>query len=490
MFEVLLERSAAGEALDRMTAAVRAENAAGARRLEAIADLYEIRAPGADVERLNWAIDGYAGLAAEVAVGLGISRSRADAQLRVAIALRDRLPAVATVHLSGEVDYRLVTTVINRTDLVDDPARLGVIDVQIAAKLLEWMRLSGPVQEQRIDEVIARSDPAGVRTPGPARDKRRVDVAPAPGGMSDVWARVEAAAGAAFDTLLDTMADSVCADDPRTKHQRRSDAILAIGLGTALACECGNAACPAADPGRPAIAGRFVIHVIATPATLTADPHAPGYLPGHGVLPADQVTALVRAGAAVKDIPVPAPEAEPGYRPSTALAQFVRTRDLTCRFPGCAVRAEYCDLDHTVPWPGGPTHPSNLKCLCRFHHLLKTFHDGWTDTQYPDGTVAWRTPTGQVHTTTPEGAHWFPVLATPTGTPAVHAAEPPSPLRGLKMPRRGQTRTAEHTQRVTHERGTNRERLNQRQAERRLLAWQLEDHLYEQAALDDTPIPF
>jgi hypothetical protein len=58
------------------------------------------------------------------------------------------------------------------------------------------------------------------------------------------------------------------------------------------------------------------------------------------------------------------------------------------------------------------------------------------------------------------------------------------------MPRRRQTRTAEHTRRVTHERGTNRERLNQRQAERRLLTWQLEDHLYEQAALDDTPIPF
>jgi len=39
-----------------------------------------------------------------------------------------------------------------------------------------------------------------------------------------------------------------------------------------------------------------------------------------------------------------------------------------------------------VPYPLGPTHPSNLKCLCRKHHLVKTFW-GWRDQQLPDGTV-------------------------------------------------------------------------------------------------------
>ncbi|SCX16739.1 HNH endonuclease signature motif containing protein [Mycolicibacterium fluoranthenivorans] len=489
MFETLLDRSAAGEALDRMTAAAREENAAGARRLEAIADLYEIRAPGDDTERLNWVIDGYAGLGAEVAVGLGISRSRADAQLKLAIALRDRLPAVATVYLSGEVDYRLICTVITRTDLVDDPARLAMVDRAVAAEILGWVRLSGPAQEQRIDEVIARADPVGVRTPTPARDKRRVDIEPLPCGLADIWARVDATAAAALDALLDTMADGVCADDPRTKDQRRSDAILAIGMGTALACLCGSGACPAADPGRPATASRLVIHVVASPATVAGDPHAPGYLPGYGLLPADQVATLAPT-ATIREVQIPPDAAEPGYRPGTALAEFVRTRDLTCRFPGCAIRAEYCDIDHTVPWPAGPTHPSNLKCLCRFHHLLKTFHDGWTDTQYPDGTVEWRTPTGEVHTTRPEGAHWFPHLATPTGVPAVAPVGQPNPLRALKMPRRTRSRAEEHTQRVAEERGINRERINRHDAERRLLAWQLEDHLYEVAALDEEPIPF
>jgi hypothetical protein len=80
-----------------------------------------------------------------------------------------------------------------------------------------------------------------------------------------------------------------------------------------------------------------------------------------------------------------APEA--GYTPSAKLAEFVRCRDLTCRAPGCDRPAESCDIDHSIPFgDGGVTHPSNLKCLCRLHHLLKTFW-GWRDKQLPDGTV-------------------------------------------------------------------------------------------------------
>ncbi|OBI23828.1 hypothetical protein A5711_10020 [Mycobacterium sp. E2238] len=73
--------------------------------------------------------------------------------------------------------------------------------------------------------------------------------------------------------------------------------------------------------------------------------------------------------------------AEPRYIPSARLADFVRCRDLTCRAPGCDRPAVDCDIDHTIPYAdGGPTHSSNLKCLCRQHHLLKTFW-GWRDEQ-------------------------------------------------------------------------------------------------------------
>jgi hypothetical protein len=57
---------------------------------------------------------------------------------------------------------------------------------------------------------------------------------------------------------------------------------------------------------------------------------------------------------------------------------------------GCDKPAWSSDIDHTVPYPLGPTHASNNACYCRFHHLLKTFwggEGGWYDRQLPDGTV-------------------------------------------------------------------------------------------------------
>ena len=53
------------------------ENAACARRLEAMGELYARRAPEDDDERTGWLVDGYESLAAEVAAELGISRGRA-----------------------------------------------------------------------------------------------------------------------------------------------------------------------------------------------------------------------------------------------------------------------------------------------------------------------------------------------------------------------------------------------------------------------------
>ncbi|MDF2830167.1 MAG: hypothetical protein K0R01_3450, partial [Mycobacterium sp.] len=39
---------------------------------------------------------------------------------------------------------------------------------------------------------------------------------------------------------------------------------------------------------------------------------------------------------------------EPRYTPSRKLAEFVRCRDLTCRFPGCSQPATETDIDHTT----------------------------------------------------------------------------------------------------------------------------------------------
>lgn len=97
------------------------------------------------------------------------------------------------------------------------------------------------------------------------------------------------------------------------------------------------------------------------------------------------------------------------YAPSAAQVRFVRARDRHCRFPGCARPAEYVDLDHVVPRDhddpaaGGPTCVSNLVCLCRRHHRLKTHAPGWVFAMDADGTLRVTPPGGPTRTTRPAG---------------------------------------------------------------------------------------
>jgi hypothetical protein len=92
------------------------------------------------------------------------------------------------------------------------------------------------------------------------------------------------------------------------------------------------------------------------------------------------------------------------YRPAPAQDRFVRTRDRTCRHPGCDNSAAWADLDHVVPHAqGGDTDCANLCCLCRRHHRLKTHARGWRFVMAPDGTLSVTTPSGITRITTPPG---------------------------------------------------------------------------------------
>ena len=173
---------------------------------------------------------------------------------------------------------------------------------------------------------------------------------------------------------------------------------------------------------------------------------------------------------------------ESGYRPSAALAQFVRCRDLCCRFPGCDKPAEVCEIDHTIPYPVGPTHPSNLKLLCVFHHLLKTFYigaDGWADKQLPDGTVIWTAPTGHMYTTKPGGTCSSRNWRCPRASSWSRKPPGRGHHRGVMMPTRRRTRTQDRAYRIDLERQHNAARIARKQL---LLA--------ERIARDDKPPPF
>ena len=184
---------------------------------------------------------------------------------------------------------------------------------------------------------------------------------------------------------------------------------------------------------------------------------APGVIIGGPILPGP---VLARAARTATIVPIIHPgNAPPEQRrtPSQALADFVRCRDLTCRFPGCPVPATECDIDHTIPYPIGPTQASNLKCVCRNNHLLKTFWGGpggWRDRQLPDGTVIWTAPGGQTYTTHPGSRLLFPSLCEPTA-PVTATEVPTAHTTGLTMPRRKSTRTQARQQRINDERRLN-----------------------------------
>lgn len=171
---------------------------------------------------------------------------------------------------------------------------------------------------------------------------------------------------------------------------------------------------------------------------------------------------LIRGGATVRHVRQPSDQPEPGYRPSAALAEFVRFRDLTCRFPNCDVPAEFCDIDHTIPWPLGPTHPSNLKCTCRKEHLLKTFWEGWSEIQFPDGTVEWTSPTGNTYVTHPGSRVFFPQWDVTTSPLPPPKEADPSHARTLMMPTRRRTRAQDRARYVRRERALNDARVAER----------------------------
>ena len=184
---------------------------------------------------------------------------------------------------------------------------------------------------------------------------------------------------------------------------------------------------------------------------------------GGGTVPAPLLAELRRIGVAVRPVLTAAEvTATPAYRPTAGQQRFVRTRDVTCRFPGCAHPAEFCDVDHTIPYgANGLTHPGNLKALCRKHHLLKTFwvgRGGWTDEQRADGTVVWTTPTGRRVTVPPGSQLYFPDWDTSTPTPAapIVAESGSTADRGLAMPRRRRTRAQQHRATIAAERERNR----------------------------------
>ncbi|MDY6996217.1 MAG: DUF222 domain-containing protein [Actinomycetota bacterium] len=473
----MFESMFAGVADDALVGTIedlrRQEAVIAARRLAAIAELVH-RTVDEDDERGRWAFDPWDGTAARVGAALNIGHRRASGQMHQAVALRDRLPAVAELFRRGDIDARLVSQLTWRTNLIDSDELIAVVDTQLAAAAARFGPLSQTKLQTAIDAVIAAHDPDAVRRSRDRLRTRELNIGACDDAdeVTAIWGRLSATDAAVLDRKVTAMTRQVCDADPRSSGERRADALGALANDNdRLVCRCGDPHCPSAGE-QPS--SNVVIRVIAdraavddARAVIAAEKDAPAVrrrgtalLAGKGALPAVALAEAIRGGATIAPLAPPGTEAEPGYRPSTRLAEFIRARDLFCRFPGCDVPAERCDIDHVTPWPAGPTHPSNLHCKCRTHHLMKTFYGGpggWRDVQCPDGTVIWTAPDGRSYMTRPGSRLYFPAWdITSADLPRPSANAPPGPGRTAMMPRRQRTRAAEAAARVRAERELNR----------------------------------
>jgi hypothetical protein len=174
---------------------------------------------------------------------------------------------------------------------------------------------------------------------------------------------------------------------------------LALATGHLGGCSCGQSL--NGQHRRP-----VTVQVTVPLTSLLGLDEQAGELTGYGPIPAETARRLAAHGTwrrLVTD-PVTGVLLDYGrarYTPPPDLVDHVTARDRTCRWPGCDKPAVGCDLDHTLPYPHGPTAAGNLGPFCEQHHIGK-HHSRWTVRQPEPGRFEWTSPTGHTYTVTPD----------------------------------------------------------------------------------------
>jgi hypothetical protein len=330
----------------------------------------------------------------EIRAALRLTRRAADHHLDIALALRDRLPAVLAALKAGDIDQRRAVVIVTGTShLTDDTARA------VAAKILPWAsRLTTGQLRERRRRMAIEADPESAATRyEQAVDQRRIELEATDDGTADLMildapADLAAAARRHINQIAKSLRKP---DEPRTIDQLRAD--------VALDLLCGRH--PSYQPSTTKREGSVNLTVDLTTLTGLAD--HPGDLAGYGPVIADLARQITlrqhdttwRYTITHPDSAQPIATGITRRRPTAGQHRTITATHPTCVFPGCRMPAIDCDLDHRTAWTDhGPTTEDNLAPLCRHDHRLKHEH-GWTLARLPDGDHQWTSPLGHTHTT-------------------------------------------------------------------------------------------
>lgn len=357
----------------------------------------------------------------EIAARLHISGRDAVARIGTG-ALLASLPLTRAALSEGRIDLRRARVITDGTAaLTPDVARGVEAAVIDRAQHLPAARLKPLVARA----AIACDPAAAAAREQRARAERRVVITPVSDGMAELWALLPATDALTIKTAITAAAradkaravkDRAVKDraekagaglgrhsDDRTMDQRIADALVApfahtlatgelVGTGLRLAEHRGKAA---------------ELHVTVSAETLMGISDAPADLAGYGPISAGAARALAPDARWRRVLTNPVDGtvldvSRDTYRPTADMTRHTETAAQRCSFPGCGWNAEACDLDHIVPFPHGPTTPTNLTPLCRRHHRLKS-SPGVTVKRTPKGRLRWLFPSGHESTTDPPG---------------------------------------------------------------------------------------
>ncbi|EFV14418.1 HNH endonuclease signature motif containing protein [Segniliparus rugosus] len=335
----------------------------------------------------------------ELAPALGVSSGEAKAMLVFAENMTEHYPEFGAKLARGEVTAKTARLVGKSLNAAPAGWR-EKLDAWLAERAPRWRLCSQSKIQGLIEAQYIRWDSEWTKQRRQkAHAERGLFFQPIGDGMAKIWGAMPLMEAAMVKDKLDATARTVCPGDPRAMWTRRADALAALaGHGDDhLACECGRDTCKAAQ--RPAPQAKPV-ELVVDLAVLANLSDLPAWLNGSPIDP-ELAQKLAKAATRIKFTTTPE-----RYKPAPAVETHVNARDKHCRFPGCHRRAR-TELDHTNPFnhhnpnTGGQTVPQNLKRLCKHHHQAKT-HGRWRDTQNPDGTITWTSPTGQHYTTNPD----------------------------------------------------------------------------------------
>lgn len=417
-----------------LIASIKDANANLARAQAEQAHLYALAARTAVAEderegtlEKEWALRSWK---AEIAALTNTSRQAVAGLMGRSAVLVEDFPLVQEALAAGDVSMahaRVICdagTIIVHDDPVEQAARRDLL-VRVA---LEKAREASPgrLRDFAVKQAEKLTGSSLDERYEHAMQSRAVHVVSEGDGMGSLGARHSLPVLSAIDGRLSEIAKAVISaraddsDDTRSLHQVRAD-VFADLLLTGVPGSCPEAA---------GITAKAAIVIPALTMLADRDPgtgfgltdNMPALLDGVTPIPMSVARALAATAPTFERIlthPITGTVVEVDrYRPTEGMRAWLRARDVHCRFPGCRLPAEKCDLDHTIPASeGGPTSLTNLAAFCRWDHTVKG-NTAWRTKQLEGGVLHWTSPSGSILTGSPEprGVQFEP---SPPGEPGL-----------------------------------------------------------------------